>query len=40
MIAGLGYQYLSRGMTSGWDVNASARVEGFRKNGATAPSRD
>ncbi|HOT62458.1 MAG TPA: tRNA (adenosine(37)-N6)-threonylcarbamoyltransferase complex transferase subunit TsaD [Treponemataceae bacterium] len=39
MIAGLGYQYLSRGMTSGWDVNASARVEGFRKNGRDRASR-
>ncbi len=33
MIAGLGYQYLSRGETSPWTENASARVQGFRKNG-------
>ncbi len=33
MIAGLGFQYLSRGETSPWTVNASARVHGFRKNG-------
>lgn len=33
MIAGLGYQYLSRGTTSPWSVNTSARVEGFRKFG-------
>ena len=33
MIAGLGYQYLSRGETSPWTVNASARVQGFKKNG-------
>lgn len=33
MIAGLGYQYLSRGITSPWNENASARVEGFRKFG-------
>ena len=33
MIAGVGYQYLSRGETSPWSVNASARVQGFRKNG-------
>ena len=33
MIAGVGYQYLSRGETSPWSTNASARVHGFRKNG-------
>jgi N6-L-threonylcarbamoyladenine synthase len=33
MIAGVGYQYLKRGETSPWDVNASARVQGFRKTG-------
>lgn len=33
MIAGVGYQYLSRGETSPWSVNASARVQGFKKNG-------
>lgn len=33
MIAGLGYHYLARGETSPWTVNASARVQGFRKNG-------
>lgn len=33
MIAGLGYQYLSRGEQSSLDANASARVEGFRKVG-------
>lgn len=33
MIAGLGYHYLSRGETSSLNVNASARVEGFRKYG-------
>jgi N6-L-threonylcarbamoyladenine synthase len=33
MIAALGYRYLSRGETSPWSVNASARVQGFRKNG-------
>lgn len=33
MIAGIGYQYLSRGITSPWTVNTSARVEGFRKYG-------
>lgn len=33
MIAGVGYQYLSRGETSPWTVNASARVQGFKKNG-------
>lgn len=33
MIAGLGYHYLKRGETSPWTVNASARVQGFRKNG-------
>lgn len=32
MIAGVGYQYLKRGETSPWDVNASARVQGFRKS--------
>ena len=37
MIAGLGWQYLSRGITSPWTENASARVEGFRKTGR--PSR-
>ncbi len=31
MIAGIGYQYLSRGITSPWTVNTSARVDGFRK---------
>ena len=35
MIAGVAYQYLRRGETSPWDVNASARVQGFRKNGRT-----
>lgn len=33
MVAGLGYQYLARGETSPWTMNASARVEGFRKTG-------
>lgn len=33
MIAGLGYQYLVRGDRSPWTVNASARVQGFKKNG-------
>jgi len=33
MIAGIGYQYLSRGEVSSWVVNTSARVEGFRKYG-------
>lgn len=31
MIAGVGYRYLARGETSPWSVNASARVQGFRK---------
>lgn len=31
MIAGLGYHYLSRGERSGYELNASPRVEGFRK---------
>ena len=33
MIAGVGYKYLARGETSPWTVNASARVQGFRKFG-------
>ncbi|MBN2812193.1 tRNA (adenosine(37)-N6)-threonylcarbamoyltransferase complex transferase subunit TsaD [Treponema zuelzerae] len=33
MVAGLGYQYLSRGIVSSFSETASARVEGFRKNG-------
>lgn len=33
MIAGIGYQYLSRNVTSPWSVNTSARVDGFRKFG-------
>lgn len=33
MVAGIGYQYLSRGETSPWTVNACARVQGFRKYG-------
>ena len=31
MVAGLGYQYLSRGETSPMDLTASARVSGFKK---------
>jgi N6-L-threonylcarbamoyladenine synthase len=31
MVAGLGYQLLSRGRRSGLDLNASARVEGLRR---------
>lgn len=33
MIAGLGYRHFSRGDISPWTTNASARVQGFRKNG-------
>ncbi|HHU36737.1 MAG TPA: tRNA (adenosine(37)-N6)-threonylcarbamoyltransferase complex transferase subunit TsaD [Treponema sp.] len=33
MVAGIGYQYLSKEITSPWTVNTSARVEGFRKFG-------
>ncbi|WP_039914114.1 tRNA (adenosine(37)-N6)-threonylcarbamoyltransferase complex transferase subunit TsaD [Treponema phagedenis] len=33
MIAGLGYQYLSRGITSPYTVGASPRVQGFSKKG-------
>jgi len=33
MIAGVGYKFLQRGETSPWNVNASARVQGFKKNG-------
>ncbi len=39
MIAGLGYQYLSRGERSPWSENASARVQGFRKTGRPAAAR-
>lgn len=31
MIAGLGYQYLVRGRTSGWDESVCARVRDFRR---------
>ncbi len=31
MIAGLGFQYLERGITSDFSLNASARVQAFRK---------
>jgi N6-L-threonylcarbamoyladenine synthase len=31
MIAGLGFQYLERGITSDYSINASARVQAFRK---------
>jgi N6-L-threonylcarbamoyladenine synthase len=31
MVAGLGYQYLSRGIRSPFSVNASPRVEGFKR---------
>ncbi|MBN1646861.1 MAG: tRNA (adenosine(37)-N6)-threonylcarbamoyltransferase complex transferase subunit TsaD [Spirochaetales bacterium] len=31
MIAGIGYHYLKSGQLAGLDLNASARVEGFRK---------
>jgi N6-L-threonylcarbamoyladenine synthase len=31
MIAGIGYQYLARGETSPFSVNASARVSGFKR---------
>lgn len=31
MIAGIGFQYLNRGMTSDYSTNASARVQAFRK---------
>ncbi|MDR1786630.1 MAG: tRNA (adenosine(37)-N6)-threonylcarbamoyltransferase complex transferase subunit TsaD [Spirochaetaceae bacterium] len=30
MVAGVGYQYLSRGETSPWDVSASARIPAFK----------
>lgn len=33
MVAGLGFQYLSRDITSPWTETASPRVEGFRKTG-------
>ena len=31
MIAGIGFHYLERGMTSDYSMNASARVQAFRK---------
>ncbi len=33
MIAGVGYRFLARGDRSPWSVNASARVQGFKKSG-------